>query len=291
MLPDDASRCTHPLIGSQPSTPWRPHCAAYLAELVGTALLVFVGLSAVIFDFGRGSPVAVLLPDPFLRRLLTGLLFGGTGALIALSPLGRISGAHLDPVLSWGFWLAGSLGVRDAIWYTLAQFIGAVAGALPLPVVWGAFGASVRFAATTPGPGVPIWQAFGGEVVATGLLVGGILWFVGHPRLRAFTPALIPPLVALLVGTEAPLSDTSMNPARSLGPALVAHALGWLWLYFSAPALGALIAALITVRAGRTHVAKIAHHGTDPRDRFHGSGQHAPVLAVREARVRGGPAA
>jgi aquaporin Z len=269
----------------------RPHWKPYAAEFVGTALLVFVGLSAVIYDFGPGSPVGAALPAPFARRLLTGFLFGGTGALIALSPLGRISGAHLDPVLSWAFWLSGSLGALDAAGYTAAQFAGALAGAAALPAAWGPFGAAVRFGATLPGAGLgalgggggaaAAWAAVGGEAATTFALVGGILWFVGHPRLRPYTPALIPPLVALLVAFEAPLSGTSMNPARSLGPALPGHALGVLWIYVLGPAVGAAAAAVAAVRPGRVHVAKIAHHAHDPRDRFHGAAAAGPVGSLR----------
>jgi len=267
------------------------HWPSYAAELVGTALLVFVGLSAVIYDFGPGSPVGVLVRDPFTRRLLTGLLFGGTGALIALSPLGRISGAHLDPVLSWGFWLAGSLSALDAALYSVAQFAGAVIGAALLPAVWGAFGAAVQFGATVPEAGAWAWAAVAGEAATTFALVGGILWFVGHLRLRPYTPALIPPLVALLVALEAPLSGTSMNPARSLGPALPAHVEGVLWIYFLGPAVGALLAALVAVRPGRVHVAKVAHHTHDPQDRFHGPASASPAATLRRragSAARGG---
>lgn len=256
-------------------TRWRPHWSAYGAEWLGTALLVFVGLSVVIFDFGKGSPLARLLPDPFARRLLTGFLFGGTGALIALSPLGRVSGAHLDPVLSVGFWLAGSLGGADLICYIAAQGLGAIAGAVPLVPVWGALGRSVAFGMSLPTGG---WLlAIAGEVAATFCLVGGILYFVGRPRLRAFTPALIPPLVAVLVALEAPWSGTSMNPARSLGPALVVHALNVMWIYLLGPTLGAILAAVAVTRMGRVHVAKVAHHAHDPHGRFHGSAANGPL--------------
>lgn len=275
---------------AQPPGPPQPlpaHWRPYAAEFLGTALLVFLGLSAVIYDFGPGSPVAALLPDPFARRLLTGFLFGGTGALLALSPLGRISGAHLDPVLSWAFWGVGSLGARDALAYTVAQFLGAVAGAALLPPVWGGFGAAVRYGATLPGVAFGPWAAVAGEAVATASLVGGILWFVGHERLRRFTPALIPPLVAVLVALEAPVSGTSMNPARSLGPALPAHTLGVLWVYALGPALGAAGAAVALVRPGRVHVAKLAHHAHDPHDRFHGPAAASPAAGLRR-RVPGG---
>ncbi len=261
---------------ARPARRWH----AYAAEFAGTALLVFVGLGVVIFDFAPGSPTAVL-GSGFAVRLLTGLLFGGTGALIALSPLGRLSGAHLDPVVSWAFWLVGSLSALDAVAYTVCQFAGATVGGLALPAVWGRAGAAVRYGATLPMSGLTPWAAVGGEVLVTFALVGGILWFVGHPRLRAFTPALLPPLVALLVAFEAPLSGTSMNPARSLGPALVAGALGPLWVYLLGPAVGALAAAVSVVHPQRVHVAKLAHHDHDPHDRFHGPAAHSPAARLR----------
>ncbi len=89
--------------------PWQP----LVAEFVGTALLVLVGLSLVILMFGAGSPVARAVPDEGLRRLITGFLFGTTGALIALSPVGRESGAHINPVVTLGFWLMGKLDSRS----------------------------------------------------------------------------------------------------------------------------------------------------------------------------------
>lgn len=266
---------------------WVPHWRAYAAELVGTALLVFVGLSFVIADFAPGLAVAHALPGALARRLLTGFLFGGTGALLALSPVGRVSGAHLDPVLSWGFWLAGSLGAADAALYSAAQVIGAVLGAAALPAAWGAAGRAVRFGATLPSASAGPWGAVAGEVAATFALVGLILWFSGHPRLRRFTPAAIPPLVSLVVGLEAPFSGASMNPARSFGPALVAHALPQMWIYILGPSVGAALAAFATVRPGRVHVAKLAHHAHDPLARFHGPAADSPAAAAMRVRRTG----
>lgn len=270
---------------SESPTTLRWHWPAYGAEALGTFILVFLGLSAVIFDFGKGSPMVTLVPDPFLRRLITGCLFGGTGALVALSPLGKLSGAHLDPVLSWAFWAVGSLDWRDALFYTVAQVAGAVGGAFLLFPVWGSFGASATFGATLPGPAGG-WLAVAGEAAATFCLVGGILWFVAHDRLRRFTPALIPPLVALLVGIEAPLSGTSMNPARSLGPALVAHVGASMWIYCLGPVIGAWIAAWVVVMPGRTHVAKVAYHDHDPDGQFHGTSEGSLAGRARRQESR-----
>ena len=131
-----------------PRVPWQP----IVAEFVGTALLVLVGLSLVILMFGAGSPVARVLPGEGMRRLITGFLFGTTGALIALSPVGRESGAHINPVVTLGFWLMGKLDSRVALSYVLAQLAGATVGCLPL-LAWGAMGRSVAFGATLPGEG------------------------------------------------------------------------------------------------------------------------------------------
>src|SRR5512146_2292105 len=108
----------------------------WCAELVGTALLVAVGCSLVILDFGAGSPVAALVPSGPARRAITGLLFGTTGALIAISPVGKISGAHINPVVTLAFWLRRRMTTRLALGYVGAQLVGAVLGATALRA-WG----------------------------------------------------------------------------------------------------------------------------------------------------------
>jgi aquaporin Z len=196
--------------------PW----TLYLSELVGTALLVGVGLSFVILDFGQGSPMVSLLPDAGLRRAITGFLFGSTGALIALSPIGKESGAHINPVVTLAFWLMGKLRGRHALGYVVAQLLGGVLGCLPL-LAWGAIGRSVDFGATQPGSAYGPFIATLGEVGTTFALILGLFLFVRHRKLRAFTPLLFPFLYAFMVWLEGPVSGTSTNPARSLGPAVV----------------------------------------------------------------------
>jgi len=238
----------------------------WCSELIGTALLVGVGCSLVILDFGASSPVAVLLPDAGARRAVTGFLFGCVGALIAISPVGVVSGAHINPVVTFAFRLEGRMRGDVALGYVVAQLVGAGIGAVPL-LLWGATGASVAYGATVPGPAGP-WVAVLGEAGATFCLVAGLLLFVGHPRLRGFTPALFPVLYALLVWLEAPLSGTSTNPARSLGPGLVAGDLhGW-WIYWLGPLAGTLAAVwlrkvLPMARSFEIRVAKVFHFQHD----------------------------
>ena len=255
--------------GPAPGRRWGSAMKAWplwCSELVGTALLVGVGCSLVILDFGEASPTVALLPDAAARRAITGFLFGGVGALIAISRVGKVSGAHLNPVVTLAFWLEGRMRGSVAAGYVLAQMIGGALGALPLRL-WGAMGASVAYGATTPGPAGP-WVAAVGEVGATFLLVAGLLLFLGHARLRGYTPLLFPLLYALLVWTEAPLSGTSTNPARSLGPGLVSGDLqGW-WVYLVGPLAGTLAAMGIRrawpwARTLEVRVAKVFHFGHD----------------------------
>jgi aquaporin Z len=245
----------------------RLHPALYLAELAGTALLVFCGLSIVIALSGRGSPLAGLLPDDGLRRAVTGGLFGTVGALVAISPLGRISGAHINPAVTLAFWLEGKLAWRDAVFYVIFQMLGAVLGALPL-LIWGPVGRSVDFAATAPLGGVPTWLPVAGEAGCTFLLVLIIFVFAAHRRLQPFAPWTNPPLFAALVWLEAPLSGTSANPARSLGPAVIADVWHGLWVYAVGPcagaALGVALMRLGVMRRHRPHEAKRCHFTHHP---------------------------
>lgn len=235
--------------------------------MTGAALLVGVGLSIVIFDFGLGSPVARLLPSAGARRAVTGFLFGSTGALIALSPLGKESGAHINPVVSLGFWLMGRLRARQLAWYVAAQLAGAVAGALPL-LAWGAMGRSVAYGASLPCDGCGAAAALLGETATTFALIFGLFWFLRRPRLRRFAPALFPPLYGVMVWIEGPISGTSTNPARSFAPALVSGEWrGW-WIYWLGPLAGALLAVAAhrwgSWRWPFVAVAKVHHFDHDP---------------------------
>jgi aquaporin Z len=249
---------------SDQRVPWQP----IVAEFAGTALLVLIGLSVVILMFGSGSPAAQLVPDEGARRLITGFLFGTTGALIALSPIGKESGAHINPVVTLGFWLMGKLNTRIALTYVVAQLAGASLGALPL-LAWGAMGQSAMFGATLPGEGFALWTVVMGEGVTTFALIAGLCVFLGFRKIRQFTPAMFPFLYAVMVYLEAPLSGTSTNPARSLGPALISGEWqGW-WIYWVGPLIGTVVAVLAcSFLAKRIEVAKLYHFESDRRRFF-----------------------
>ena len=242
--------------------PWQ----TYLSELLGTALLIGIGLSFVIFDFGDGSPVAAILPDAGMRRLLTGFLFGATGAAIACSQVGKVSGAHINPVVTLAFYIKGKFSGRDAIGYILAQFAGGIAGSIPL-LLWGQEGRSIQFGGTTPGTGCTIWAALFGEIITTFCLIVGLFIFLGHRRLRHYTPLLFPFLYAVMVYLEAPVSGTSTNPARSLGPSVISGVWSGWWIYFVGPLIGMLIGLGLhqfsRLKRFEVEIAKIYHFQQD----------------------------
>jgi len=234
------------------------------SEFVGTALLVLIGLSLVILMFGTGSPIIGIVPSEGLRRLITGFLFGTTGALIALSPDGKESGAHINPVVTLGFWSMHKLNTRTALGYVIAQLAGASAGALPL-LAWGSMGGSVVFGATLPGEGYSFGTVLMGEAVTTFALISGLCVFLAFRTLRPFTPAMFPFLYAVMVYVESPISGTSTNPARSLGPAIISGAWDGWWIYWVGPLIGTLAAIVAcSFLAKRIEVAKLYYFDTNP---------------------------
>ena len=254
-----------PTVPQVPRTPWE----LFLSEMIGTGLLLLGGLSLVIFMFGAGSPVAELVPSTKLRMMISGFLFGSIGALIAVSPVGDVSGAHINPAVTLGFLLMGKFKPRVAFGYVVAQLTGALLGCVPL-LLWGQMGRSIDFGASLPGQGYSTWSVLLGEVATTFALIAALCVFLAIRELRRFTPAMIPFLYAIMVPLEAPISGTSTNPARSFGPAIVSQNFhGW-WIYWVGPFLGTVAAIFAcSFLASRIEVGKIYYFDSDRSGVFH----------------------
>jgi aquaporin Z len=239
--------------------PWQ----LFLSEMIGTGLLLLGGLSLVILAFGKGSPVAALVPSVVLREIVTGFLFGCVGLAVTLSPVGAVSGAHINPAVTLGFLLMGKLKPRPALGYVVAQLTGAILGCVPL-LAWGDMGRSISFGASLPGQGYSTLTVVLGEVATTFGLVASLCVFLGMRELRRFTPFMVPFLYAIMVPLEAAISGTSTNPARSLGPAVVSlNYTGW-WIYWVGPCLGTAVAILAcSYLASRIEVAKVYYFDVD----------------------------
>ena len=242
----------------------RRHWPEYLAESAGLAIFMIAASGFATLIEHPALPLRHAVGDPLARRALMGLAMGGTAVALIYSPLGARSGAHLNPATTLAFWRLGKLHGADAAAYMVAQVIGAFAGMLAAASVLHHYLAApeVNYVATVPGP----WgylAAFAAEMAITFVLLTAVLHVSNHPRLSRFTGVVAGSLVALYITVEAPVSGMSLNPARSLAPAVLAEELASFWIYLIAPALGMLLAATAFVSArgaGAVLCAKLHHH-------------------------------
>lgn len=245
----------------------KQHWPEYAIEGALLGLFMISACGFVVLLEHPASPLPHLIPDPTLRRLLMGLAMGGTAVALIYSRWGKRSGAHMNPAVTLTFFRLGKVAPGDAAGYAAGQFAGGVTGVLLASLLLGELIAdpATRYAATLPGPhGVVV--AFAAETAITFLLMTVILVVSNHPTRARFTGLCAGALVALYITVEAPVSGMSMNPARTFGSAVFARDWTALWLYFTAPPLGMLLAAEAFVRRrGRSAVfcAKLHHRNTE----------------------------
>lgn len=199
----------------------------WLAELIGTAALVFVGGGAAA---AGGDLVTVALAHGLI---LAGLAYA----------YGSISGAHVNPAVTLAVALRGRIKWQDAVIYWVSQFVGAVLGAGALFVAFG--GASSGLGATLPAAGVTPLQAVVVEALLTFLLANAVLHTAERKSGTEFAGVAIGFTLAAAILMGGSLTGASFNPARTFGPALFTGHLDVLWIYLVGPAAGAGLAALL----------------------------------------------
>ena len=198
------------------------------AEAIGTFALVFVGTGSIVVNDVTGGA---------LTHLGVSLAFGLV-VMTMIYAVGDVSGAHLNPAVTVAFWAARRLEGKQVAPYLASQFAGALLASGLLRLM---FAGHASLGATTPSG--PLLQSFVFETVLTFLLMFVILGVsTGAKEKGIMAGAAVGATVALAALFGGPISGASMNPARTLGPALVSGEFSSLWIYFAAPVTGALLA-------------------------------------------------
>jgi aquaporin Z len=234
------------------------------ASCLGLFMLSAAGFATLLQH--PSSPAAVFHLLPIAKRAVMGAAMGATAIALIYSPWGARSGAHMNPAVTLAFLRLGKIAPADAAGYIAGQFIGGTLGIAVATALYGGLPANpaVNYVATVPG-GTGSAAAFVAEATIAFLMMSAVLFSSNSLRLARFTGVIAGVLVAAFILVEAPLSGMSMNPARTLGSNLLAHAAASLWIYFTAPPLGMLLAAECARRIGhasRVRCAKL-HHPTN----------------------------
>lgn len=242
----------------------RAHWPEYLMEAAELGLFM---ISACVFSvvlFHPASPIAQFIHVGALRRVAMGTAMGLTSIAIVFSPVGKRSGAHFNPAVTLVYLRLGKVRPWDAAFYTLFQFGGGIVGvALASALLGNLIGdPEVNYAATVPGPW-GVFPAFAAEVGISFILMSTILTVSNNKRLGRWTGLFAGALVATYITVESPVSGMCMNPARTFGSASVGSVWSSLWVYFTAPPVGMLLAAETYKRlkgGGAVACAKLHHH-------------------------------
>jgi len=215
-----------------------------VAEFIGTFWLVFGGCGSAV--------LAAAFPGLGIGLLGVALAFGLTVLTMAFA-IGHISGAHLNPAVSIGLWAGGRMPAKDLGPYIIAQVLGGIAGAAVLYLIAsgkGGFSAAAGFASNgygehSPG-GYSLVACLICEVVMTFIFLMVIIGSTDSRAPKGLAPIAIGLCLTLIHLVSIPVTNTSVNPARSLGPAIFqgSWALGQVWLFIVAPIAGALLAGL-----------------------------------------------
>jgi aquaporin Z len=204
----------------------------FIVEVIGTFIVVVLATGAVVIDAKFNG----ILGIPFIAFLPF------VGVAVGIYLFGKISMAHFNPAVTLGFLITKHITKLQLVYYFTAEILGALLGSLFVMFI---IGNDAYLGANSPNYSFPLPTIFGIEVLASALLMAVIAVVVYTKRLRGYGGLLIGGIVGLDIFFLAFISGASMNPARSLAPALTSGVLNNLWLYWSATFVGTSIVALL----------------------------------------------
>jgi aquaporin Z len=223
-----------------------------VAEFLGTAILVFIAVGTATLSFGFH-----LAGLSYSAGIVTTSLAFGLVLVALVYAIGPISGCHINPAVTIGFVASGRMKIQEAAGYWVAQIAGGIAGAYGL---WAVFTSSPFYSKSKVGLGadgygsssklhISVGGAFAVEVILTFIFVMVVLLATSKIAREALAGLAIGMALVFVHGIGIALTGTSVNPARSIGPALVlgGTALHQLWLFIVAPLTGGVIAALVYI--------------------------------------------
>jgi glycerol uptake facilitator-like aquaporin len=204
----------------------------FIAEFIGTFIVVVLATGSVVIDAKTNG----ILGIPFIA------FAPFVGVAIGIYLFGRISMAHFNPAVTVGFMITKYITKIQLVYYFAAEILGALVGSLFVKYI---IGNEANLGANAPNYAFPLPIIFGVEIIASALLMAVILTVVYTKGLKGFGGIFIGCMVGLDIFFLAFISGASMNPARSLAPALLSGVLTNLWLYWSATFIGTSLIALI----------------------------------------------
>ena len=233
------------ITNTSPATPQVEPIKKYLAELIGTMVLVLMGCgSAVIASYYVGRTGIVGVGN-------LGIAFAfGLAVLVMVYTIGGVSGCHINPAISISMFVAGRLSVKDTVFYVVFQCIGAIIGAgILYAIATGnpAYSLAVNGLGANQYSTYSLASVFLAEVVLTFLFLLVVHGSTHERAPKGFAGIAIGLTLTLIHIVAIPIDGTSVNPARSLGPALFVGgtALSQLWVFWVAPIIGGIIAAIV----------------------------------------------
>lgn len=208
----------------------------YLAELLGTFLLVFLGTGSVIVNVQTEGSLGLLGISFAWGLIVTALIY----------IFGHISGTHINPAVTLSLAIGGLMPKKEILGYLFAQIIGAIAASAALKIL---FPNSDTLGGTMPSGSV--MQSFVLEVIMTFILLLTVLGITAKKETEHLTGLVVGLVIVAIILFAGPISGASINPARSIGPAVVSANYSGIWIYIIAPIIGATLAVLLWKYIGK----------------------------------------